>query len=121
MGPPERKPVLVEGVGIPRRIMQEVVELLPIPAGHQGGEDRHRLVVLPRQEQADQVVAEGLPSGAAIKEIIELSAEGIDGIRGGNGRLARRCHGASPEVGSRTDEQMAAASLTPPPNLTNQR
>jgi hypothetical protein len=49
--------------------------------------------VLPGQEQADEVVAEGLAGRPAIEEVIELGAERVDGISGAKGGLAGSRHG----------------------------
>ncbi|GAC1638821.1 MAG: hypothetical protein NVS4B2_28050 [Chloroflexota bacterium] len=54
-----------------------MVELLPITAGHQGREHGHGFVVFSRQEEANQVVPEGLTRGTASEEVIELTTEGI--------------------------------------------
>lgn len=36
------------------------MELLTVPAGDQRGQHRHGLIALPRQEQSNQIVVEGL-------------------------------------------------------------
>jgi hypothetical protein len=89
---PEGRSPLVEG-GIPGCVVQEVVQLLAITPRHQRCQDRHRLVVLSRQEQTDQVTAEGLTRRTSSEEMIELGTEGINGVSRGDGGFAGRCYG----------------------------
>jgi hypothetical protein len=69
---PQRKATSVEGGGIPGGVVQAVVQLLAITPGNQGGEHRHGLVLLSRQEQADQVLAKGLARRPTVEQVIEL-------------------------------------------------
>jgi hypothetical protein len=59
MSAPERKSLLVERGAVPGRVMQKVMQGLAPRAGHNGGELDNRLVVLPRQQQPNQVLAHG--------------------------------------------------------------
>jgi hypothetical protein len=80
------RPVVASLLG---RIVHEAVELLPITAGNQRGEQRHGLVVLAGKERADQVVAKGLLYCPTSKEVIELLTKGVDGVALSQFRPAR--------------------------------
>ncbi len=62
---PLLQPALVERLGVPGRIVQEVVQRLPVGARHDRRQLHQRLVVLARQQQPDQVVAEARAPRAA--------------------------------------------------------
>src|SRR5437588_12148128 len=85
MAAPQRQPLLIERLGIPRGFMQEVTELLRIPARHQRGEDGHGLVAVAGQEQADQVVAKGLRSPGTLSESSMPSLSRIEPVGDSNG------------------------------------
>ncbi len=92
MGLPLRQPAAIEGLGLPRRIVQKMVQALAVGAGHDGAQLDQRLVVLARQEQANQVLT---PCGALLvarEQVVEVRTKLVDRLRGGGGRFAGRGH-----------------------------
>src|SRR5260370_30916079 len=58
VGLPLRQPTAIERLGIPRRVMQEVVQALPVGARYDRAQLDQGLIVLARQEQPNQVLAQ---------------------------------------------------------------
>jgi len=112
MRPPERQALLVEGVGIPRRIVENVVQRLPPRARHDRGQFDDGLVVLARQQQANQIVAHRFPLLGPAEEVVEGVAELVDRLGGRRDGFAWGRHGS---CSSRWNAAPAAA--LPPPLL----
>ncbi|WP_243657518.1 hypothetical protein, partial [Parafrankia sp. BMG5.11] len=68
--------------------MQEVVQPLPVRAGDQSGQLGQRLVALPGQQQADQILPQRGALSHATEQVIEVAAEPVDRLRRRRGRLA---------------------------------
>src|SRR5262249_18791007 len=88
----------VERLGIPGGVMQKVVERLPVGSGHDGGEFDERLVVLARQQQPNQVLAQRSSFLVAGEEVVKRRAKRVNRLRRAGGGLPRSAHrtGSSP-------------------------
>jgi hypothetical protein len=73
--------------------MQEVVQRLASGAGHNGRQLDDGLVVLPRQQQPNQVLAHGFPFLGAPEEVVEGAAELVDRLGGRRNGFAGGRHG----------------------------
>ena len=61
MGLPEFQALAVDGLDIPRSIMQKVMQPLALGIRNQGRQLDERLVVLAWQQESNEILAEGLP------------------------------------------------------------
>lgn len=82
----------VERFGISRGIVDEVMQLVPVGARHKGCQLDHRLVVFPRYQESNEVVAERLALFPAREEGIKCSAELINRLGGRSHLFARSGH-----------------------------
>jgi hypothetical protein len=90
---PLLQPTAVEGLRVPGRVMQEVVQRLPAGAGYDRRHLHQRLVVLAGQEQPDQILAQRRALLEPREQVIELGTELVNRLGGGGGRFARCRHG----------------------------
>jgi len=126
--PPPVQPTAVEGLGVPGRVVPEMMQRLAVGPRHDRRHLHHRLVVLPGQQQANQLVAQGHALLRATEAGVEPGTDGINRLggrrRGLAGRgLAGRGHGStsSPQMAREVrplTPRLAARSM---PLLTNQR
>lgn len=89
---PQLQPLTIDRLGIPRSIMHEMLQLLPIGTRDEGCQLDPRLVVLPWQQQSNELVAERLPLLPAWEEGIKGSTELINRLGGRSRRFARGGH-----------------------------
>ena len=121
MGLPELQPAPVERLAVPGRIMQEVVQGLPVGSRHEGRQFDQRLVVFARQQQPDQVLAEG-QAFLAREQLVEVRTKLVDRLRRRRGGFAWGRHGMSSSgAGTTSTPDSAAGTADSMPHLTNQR
>ena len=89
---PALQPPPVERLGVPGRIVQEVVQRLAVGSGHDRGEFDERLVVLARQEQPNQVLAQRPSFLVASEEVVKRRAKRVNRLGGRWGRLPWSAH-----------------------------
>jgi hypothetical protein len=94
--------------------MQEVVQCLPVGSGHDAGEFDERLVVLARQQQSNQILAQRASFLVATEEVVKRRAKLVNRLGGRWGRLPRSAH-------CRTPLAHAHRSRPTITHLTNQR
>ncbi len=91
-----RLPVLesspIERLGVPRRIVQEVMQRLPIGSGHDAGEFDERLVMLARQQQPDQVLPQRASFLITGEEVVKGGTKLVDRLGGRWRGLPRSAH-----------------------------
>lgn len=106
---PQLQTPAVDRLGVPRGSMHEVMHLLSVGARHQGRQRDHRLVVFPRQEQSNELGAEGLPPLPSSEQYIKGRTELLNRLGGRGRRLARSGHGKT----SITEQNTAQQQYTP--------
>jgi RNase P/RNase MRP subunit p29 len=119
---PALEPAAVERLGIPGRVVHEVVQRLPVGPRHDRRQLDQGLIVFARQQQADQVVAEGDTLLRTTEQVVELRTEHVDRFGRGWGGFAWGRHQRT----SCRHERCPALAPPPPaapfvPLLTNQR
>ena len=92
MGRPLRQPTAIERLGIPRGIMQEMVQALPVGARYDRAQLDQGLIMLARQEQPNEVLAQRRAFLVAGQEVVEVGTELIGRLGGGVGRFTGRGH-----------------------------
>jgi hypothetical protein len=90
---PLLQPPAVERLRTPGRILQEVVQRLPIRSGHDGPQFDQRRVVLARQEQADEILAQRRALLYSREEVLKRGTTLVNRLRGRCRRLALGGHG----------------------------
>src|SRR5690348_13982935 len=117
---PQLQPPPLERLGVPGRVMHKVVQRLPARTGYDRRQLDERLVVLPRQEQANEVLAQRRALLIAGEEVVALGAELVDRLGGGGGRFARGGHRSTSDR-SWTPAGAPFRPASSVPDLTNQR
>ena len=89
---PELQALAIDGLGIPRRIMHEVMQPLALGPRNEGRQLDQRLVVLSRQQESNEIVTEGLPLLPSREQRIKTGTELINRLGGRSRRLAGSGH-----------------------------
>ncbi len=92
--------------------MHEVVQGLSIRCRHDRPQFDERLVMLARQEQADEILPQGRALLLAREQVVKHGTKLVNRLRGGCGRLALGRHGIAPSP--RWGLACKPANLLPP-------